>query len=34
MTIQQKIMALTRQLYPTGRAFKMPAGGWLEKLVS
>jgi len=32
MTTQQKIMALTRQLYPTGRAFKMPAGGWLEKL--
>lgn len=27
-----KIMALTRQLYPTGRAWKMPFGGYLEKL--
>lgn len=25
-------MKLTRQLYPTGRAFKMPFGGFLEKL--
>ena len=32
MTTQQKIMALTRQLYPTGRAFKMGPGSWLEKL--
>lgn len=27
-----KFMQLTRQLYPTGRAFKMPYGGYLEKL--
>lgn len=27
-----KFMQLTRQLYPTGRAFKMPSGGYLEKL--
>lgn len=27
-----KIVKLTRQLYPTGRAFKMPAGGVLEAL--
>jgi uncharacterized protein YmfQ (DUF2313 family) len=28
----EKILALTRQLYPTGRAFKMPFNGFLEKL--
>lgn len=27
-----KITALTQQLYPTGRAFKMPKNGWLESL--
>ena len=27
-----KISSLTQQLYPTGRAFKMPKGGWLESL--
>lgn len=27
-----KIIQLTKQLYPTGRAFKMPFGGYLEKL--
>lgn len=32
MGIFEKIMSLTRQLYPTGRAFKMPFGGYLEKL--
>lgn len=26
------ILALTKQLYPTGRAFKMPKGGFFEKL--
>lgn len=26
------IKALTQQLYPTGRAFKMPVGGWLDSL--
>lgn len=30
--VEDKILALTRQLYPTGRAFKMPVGGKLEKL--
>lgn len=28
----EKITSLTRQLYPTGRAFKMPKGGWLESM--
>lgn len=32
MGVFDKIMQLTRQLYPTGRAFKMPFGGYLEKL--
>jgi len=32
MGVFEKIMSLTRQLYPTGRAFKMPFGGYLEKL--
>lgn len=27
MTIKEKIVSLTKQLYPTGRAFKMPVGG-------
>lgn len=26
------ILSLTKQLYPTGRAFKMPKDGWLESL--
>lgn len=26
------ILALSKQLYPTGRAFKMPKNGWLETL--
>lgn len=30
--ISQKLIDLTRQLYPTGRAFKMPKDGDLEKL--
>lgn len=30
--IEDKIIALTGQLYPRGRAFKMPKGGTLEKL--
>ncbi len=30
--LSDKILALTRQLYPQGRAFKMPIGGFLEKL--
>ncbi len=30
--IGDKILALTKQLYPEGRAFKMPLGGYLEKL--
>jgi hypothetical protein len=32
MSISQKILNLTRQLYPTGRAFKMPIDGWLDKM--
>lgn len=28
----EKITSLTKQLYPTGRAFKMPKAGWLESL--
>jgi hypothetical protein len=32
MSIQEKILALSRQLYPKGRAFKMPLYGNLEKL--
>lgn len=32
MILSEKILSLTKQLYPTGRAFKMPAGGSLEKL--
>lgn len=27
----EKLISLTRQLYPTGRAFKMPKGGFMEK---
>jgi hypothetical protein len=30
--IGDKIMSLTRQLYPTGRAFKMPFDGYLDSL--
>ncbi|MCE3278024.1 MAG: hypothetical protein K0S44_215 [Bacteroidetes bacterium] len=29
-SISDKILALTKQLYPTGRAFKMPLNGYLE----
>lgn len=32
MPFFDKILKLSRQLYPTGRAFKMPMGGDLEKL--
>jgi hypothetical protein len=32
MTIQEKILTLTRQLYPRGRAFWMPKGGFFEKM--
>jgi hypothetical protein len=30
MTVTEKILKLTRQFYPTGRAFKMPFDSWLE----
>jgi hypothetical protein len=30
--ISDKLLALTRQLYPTGRAWKMPVSGTLEQL--
>lgn len=29
---KEKIVSLTKQLYPTGRAFKMPKFGYLDKL--
>lgn len=32
MATQDKIRRLTEQLYPTGRAFKGPRGGWRDKL--
>lgn len=32
MVVFDKIIQLTRSLYPTGRTFKMPYGGFLEKL--
>jgi hypothetical protein len=32
VSIQEKILTLSRQLYPKGRAFKMPLYGNLEKL--
>lgn len=32
MSVRAKILELTRSFYPTGRAFKMPKGGVLEKL--
>lgn len=32
MAIFDKILTLTRQLYPRGRAFKMPLGGYFESL--
>jgi hypothetical protein len=34
MTIAEKIMALTKQLLPSGRAFWMPVGGYFEKLMT
>lgn len=30
--IEDKLLVLSRQLYPTGRAYKMPVGGNFEKL--
>lgn len=32
MTVKEKLIALTKSLYPTGRAFKMPFAGFFEKL--
>ncbi len=32
MQLMDRLMALTRQFYPTGRAFRMPFGGYLETL--
>lgn len=32
MNVFDKIFELTKSLYPTGRAFKMPSSGFLEKL--
>lgn len=32
MSVLSKIKSLTKQLYPTGRAFKVPSGGVFEKL--
>lgn len=32
MTTQEKILKLTRQLYPTGRAWYLPEGGFFESL--
>lgn len=32
MTIFDQIRTLTRQLYPTGRAFRGPMGRWLDRL--
>jgi uncharacterized protein YmfQ (DUF2313 family) len=32
MSVSEKLLALTRQLYPKGRAFKMPADGFIERL--
>lgn len=34
MSLAAKILSLTKQLYPTGRAFRMPPGGDFEKLHS
>lgn len=31
-SLGDKIFSLTKQLYPTGRAWKIPVGGYLEKL--
>lgn len=31
-TLVGKILKLTKQLYPTGRAFKLPEGGWYYRL--
>lgn len=33
MAVQDKILKLSRQLLPTGRAFRMPFGGEFEKLM-
>jgi len=30
MTLADKLLSLARQLYPTGRAYRMPADGYLE----
>lgn len=30
--LKQKLLTLTKQLYPTGRAFKLPKDGWFERL--
>lgn len=32
MSVASKLISLTRQLYPTGRAFKMPEDGYLHRL--
>lgn len=32
MTIEDKILKLTKRLYPTGRAFKIPTGSVFEKI--
>jgi hypothetical protein len=32
MTVAEKILTVTKRLYPTGRAFRMPVGGWSEKM--
>jgi uncharacterized protein YmfQ (DUF2313 family) len=32
MSVAEKLLALTRQNYPKGRAFKMPAEGFIERL--
>lgn len=34
MTTLEKISALTKQLLPTGRAFRLPVGGYFEKLMN
>jgi len=34
MSVLAKIQSLTKQLYPTGRVFKMPSNGFLEKLTN
>jgi hypothetical protein len=32
MTVAEKILTITKRLYPTGRAFRMPVSGWSEKM--